>query len=145
MLRLIKSGNFLQFFFYQNFLRCDLYPHFAVLAERIVLFLYYSSSARFKMLCVQRLFILCLGPVFVWVMVALYHQLKQVCSFSSNRWHQQGIFIRKTATHWYFFFFRPLSVTLEKVVLETPRRLVVPEILRPDLLAPTTLSHSKVT
>ncbi len=42
----------------------------------------------------------------------------------------------------YFLFFRPFSVNLEMVVCENPSRSAVCEILRPALLAPTTIPRS---
>ncbi len=54
--------------------------------------------------------------------------------FSSDLWHQQGIFIHTTAAHW---------ISLEMVVCENPSRSAVYEILRPAHLAPTTIPRSK--
>ncbi len=49
----------------------------------------------------------------IWATVELllsFYHLYPVCPFSSDLWHQQGIFIHTTAAHWIFLFFGPFSV-----------------------------------
>ncbi len=120
---------------------------FLFLADRSgtgVVFCCWSPSASgFNVLCVQRWCSAYPGcNVWLFELLLLFYHLYPVCPFSSDLWHQQGIFIHTTVVHWIFYFFGPFSVN-PRFVCEYPSRSSVLEILRAAHLAPTTIPRSK--
>ncbi len=64
---------------------------------------------RVQVLCVQRWYSADLGcNEWLFELLLPFYHLSPVCPFSSDLWHQQGIFIHTTAAHWIFFLFRTI-------------------------------------
>uniref|UniRef100_A0A3B4ZJ67 L1 transposable element RRM domain-containing protein n=1 Tax=Stegastes partitus TaxID=144197 RepID=A0A3B4ZJ67_9TELE len=71
------------------------------------------SASRFNMLCVQRCYSAYLGcNKWLFELLLPFYQLKPVCPFSSDLWHQQGICAHRyfVSLDFFFLIFGPFSV-----------------------------------
>ncbi len=91
-------------------------------APGVVFCCWSPSASGFDVLCVQRWYSAYLGcNEWLFELLLPFYHLYPVCPFSSELWHQQGIFIHTTAAHWIFSLcLTILSKTLEMVVCEIP-------------------------
>ncbi len=72
-------------------------------APGVVFCCWSPSASGFDVLCVQRCI---LQTLVIWVTVVFLSSLTS--PFSSDLWHQQGIFIHTTAARWIFSLFRTI-------------------------------------
>ncbi len=112
--RLIRPGNVFSIFYF-NFgdpvwivvsVSCS---YLTGAAPGVVFCCWSPSASGFDVLCVQRWYSAYLGcNEWLFELLLPFYYLYSVCPFSSDLWHQQGIFIHTTAAHWIFSLFQTI-------------------------------------